>query len=59
MAEQEVGQCRRFLGAGQRGFDGLQLVQDVDAVTIAFDHLRDPANLPFDPAEAVDDPILC
>lgn len=36
----------------KRGFGSLDLGEHVDAVALFLDHLRDPADLAFDPREA-------
>src|SRR5687767_2994345 len=42
----------------ERGLDGADLRDDVDAVTILLDHLLDPAHLSLDAAEAVEELVL-
>ena len=42
----------------ERGLDGRDLGQDVDAVAILVDHPLDAAHLPFDPVQALDDQVL-
>src|SRR3546814_10912635 len=43
------------LCAAKSGLDCLDLVQDVDAVTIVLDHLGYTTHLSFDPAKTIDD----
>src|SRR3546814_2452559 len=45
------------LCAAKSGLDCLDLVQDVDAVTIVLDHLGYTTHLSFDPAKTIDDEI--
>lgn len=42
------------LGAVERGADRNNLSDDVDAVAVFLDHIREPANLAFDAAEPLD-----
>ncbi|KAG5721636.1 hypothetical protein E4T56_gene19821, partial [Termitomyces sp. T112] len=41
-----------FFDSAKRGADGGDLGDDVDAVPVLVDHLREPANLAFDPVKA-------
>ena len=43
------------LSLGQRRFDRLHLMQDVDAVAVVAYHLRHAAHLSFDPAQPIED----
>src|SRR5207253_11074648 len=38
----------------ERGVDGRDLGEDVDAVAVVVDHLLDPAHLPLDPVQTFD-----
>src|SRR2546423_1816608 len=42
----------------ERGRDGADLRQDVDAVALVLDHLLDPAHLALDPVQAGDQRVL-
>src|SRR5262245_45986081 len=44
--------------AVERGRDGPDLREDVDAVAVVVDHLLDPADLPLDPVEALRERLL-
>lgn len=40
--------------ARERGANGAQLREDIEAIALVLDHLRDTAHLPFDAAQAID-----
>lgn len=49
----DVVMQNRFLNAPQSRSDGCNLCDDVDAVTVVFDHPRQTAHLSFDAAQAL------
>jgi len=49
-ASNMVVQYNRFERA-ERGLDGLHLADNVDAIAILLDHVRNAAHLPLDPGE--------
>ena len=52
-----IGQ--QYLGkAVERRVGGRDLVDDIDAVGVLFQHTADPAHLPFNPVQAIDQILL-